>query len=382
MSATAVTPSPKVPETVRLLNELRRLKPEERKEISRKLAEKPPSQFEVPRTASGGIGDVLSLDDLLERLAEINSEEDRFERPGRYYASKIGKCFRQEWMREKLVMPDDGLPLTDPKSNYRFDPGNFAPGNATEDHIRYLREKVYSKGKPGAVLKDVRISKAIQVEIEGADGKVSTETIHAIAKSDDVIVGDNLEILDFTEMKSPIFWPKKKQYFMEKYGKTVPLSLIGIEEPTRTDGLVNVNNALQLCLGAQILADSGRAPRRVTLIYVNRERYREHIQILLAPPEVKFLYEFAIWWMTEHHLNLKSATPPASQFFMGYECKPTSCPFAQRCAALDKKDGRVKHIHPSMVGLNARLEAANAENQPPPLPPEPIDGMEARTIEG
>lgn len=346
------------PEATKILNLLRTVPEAVRSEVKAKLDPATPPRFPVSRTAAGGIEDAMPLDQILEANWDLSQAEWAARATSaskkRFNFSKIGTCFLQAWLKEKGVAGDDGLPLDHPDSQFRFAPGNSEPGHATEDHVQYLMEQVYAKGKPGAVQKDIRMSEALQVEGLDEKGEPVVQTIYVSGKSDIVIMGDNLEIIDFMELKSPIMWPRKKTAFIEKYGKAVSLNIAKIEEPAEPNGIVNLNNALQLAIGVHILRKNGIRIKKVTLLYVNRERYAEHVAILLSPAEVRELYDLAVWWITEHYSHLCQDTPPDPHFFMGYECK--RCPVTARCKSL----GGERKIHPIVPGLNERMAAAQA----------------------
>lgn len=360
MTTTADTPSSQTsPEATKALNLLRSLPAADLKVIRAKL--KPEQKFPIPRTPAGGIAESLELDDMFEAFMERN-QDDWVSIPGRYYFSKIGNCFYKEWCKENNLPCDHG---TDPNTclTCRFDAGKSEPGHAVEEYLQFMMEQVYVKGKPGSVLKDMRISDAVEVECEDAKGKLVKETIHIVGKTDMLVMGDNFEILEFEELKTPIYWPKVKNAFMKAHGKVAPLFLAGVEEPQRSDGIVNLGNALQLAVGVHILRKNGLKVRKVSLIYMSRERYRDYVKIIFSEKEVEYLYDLAVWWMTEHHANVRSGKPPLPQFMMGWECD--YCPFNARCSARNKKDGLKREIHPIVVGLDKRLQEANGAQDEP-----------------
>lgn len=364
MTPAAVTPSapttePKAsPELTKALNFLRSLPPEDLKALRAKL--RPEQAFSVPRTPAGGIAESLEIDDILEIM--MQRDEDRSIYPGRYYFSKIFSCFRKEGWKEQRRACDHGIDDLEKCETCRFDAGKSEPGHASEDHLQHLMEQVYTKGKPGSVLKDMRISVALEAECEDKDGKGVVETIYIIGKTDTLVMGDNFEVLEFNELKTPIFWPAKKNAFIKTHGKVVPLFLAGIEEPTCNDGIVNVNNAIQLAVGVHILRKNGLKVRKVSLTYMSRERYRDYVKILFTEAEVEFLYNLAVWWTTEFHAMVKRGVFPPL-FFMGYECR--NCPFQEQCVKECAENGETRKIHPSMVGINDRLAEANGS---PPRP--------------
>lgn len=298
----------------------------------------------VPRTDAGGLAESLDIDAILEAFMAAE-KRDWVPLPGRYYFSKIANCFRKEWFKEKGYLCDHNV-LPDDCETCRFDAGKAEPGHATEYWLQVLMEEVYTKGKGGAVLKDLRISKSIPA------GK---ETVYLSGKTDMMVMGDNMVVKEFTELKTAVFWKDSKTQFGKKHGKSVPLFMAGIEEPERTSGFANLNNAVQLAVGVQILRDNGITVEQASLIYMSRERYRDYLRILLSESDVKFLAEWADAWIVRHHQNLKSKTPPAPEFCMGYECR--NCPFTKAC----KDAGGKRVISPEVVGINARLEAAYAK---------------------
>lgn len=351
--------------TENIIDELRRLKPEQRAEIAAKLMPpKEPSLFEVPRNAAGGITHTLVFDEALERYNEIaNSWRGK---ENRYYFSNIGQCFRKKWFEAKGIMADDGLPPRDIKSKYRFDPGKSEVGNAMEARFQYILEQVYGAG---SILKNVRMSEEIKLPKD--DGSV--ESIFVAGKSDQLVVGDNLDILNFYEVKAPEHWPDRKKSFVNRYGKIVPLHIAGIEEPMRSEGIANINQLLQLAAGVHMLRKKGLSPQETTLFYVDRSNMRNHIEIKLSHEDAEFLHDFGIWWIMEHHTNLRSDIPPEPQYFMGWECR--LCPFAQRC----KSVGGQRRVHDNMIGINAQLATANGRDDTPGYDP-PVDGMKTSPI--
>lgn len=356
MSPAAVTSTPKETPLTKALNFLRSLPPEDLKVIRAKL--KPQPKTPVPRTPGGGIAEAMEIDDLLEAFNE--REEDRTNYLNRYYFSKIVNCFFKEWCKDNGFPCDHGMEI-DACLECRFDPGNAQPGNAVEDRLQVIMEQVYTKGKPGSVLKDMRLTDALEVECEDPDGKTVQETIYINGKTDMLQMGDNFDINEFTELKTPIFWPSKKKSFLKTNNKIVPLFLAGVEEPERPDGITNINNLVQLAFGVHVLRRKGMTIKKVALVYMNRERYREYIKILLSDADVEFLYELGVWWTTEYHSYIRSGKVPPPQFFMGYECR--NCPVAARCEERNKADGLKKAIHPVMLGLNKRMAEANAAKE-------------------
>lgn len=306
------------------------------------------------RDPAGGVSKVLSLKDELEEYSRIRGE-DFADRAGRYHFSSMGMCFRRRWYEGKGRLCDCG---NDPRicPTHRFAPGRAEPGNAVENHFRLMQESVYAGGKEGTVLKDVRFSEAIPVPL----GDGTTEDIHLAGRSDPMIVGDNLRIRRFTEVKTPFSWPDKKRSFVKSHGHSVPLALARIDVDGR--GLVNLNQALQLCAGVHIMAKHGNPPERIVLVYADRGDFDNHLEIVITLPEAEVLHDFAVWWATEHHLNLKDDRPPPPQFMMGWECN-RSCPFPGQCL----NDGGKRALHPAVIDINGRLDAAN-EAQPAPRP--------------
>lgn len=356
MSPAAVTSSKSVdpnPELTKALKFLATLSESDRKTARLKLRD--PQKFPVPRTPAGGIAEAMEWDDMLEAQME-RSKDDWESFAGRYYFSKIVNCFRKERYTDTDTPCDHGS-LPKVCLECRFDEGNSAPGNAVEEKLQQIMENVYVKGKPGAVLKDMRISDPIEVECETESGETIRETIYILGKTDMLTMGDNFEVLQFDELKTPMYWPAKKAGFIKTHGKIVPLFLAGIEEPETPNGIVNINNAVQLAIGVQILRKNGLKVRKVALTYMNRERYREHVKILFNEEETKFLYDLGVWWTQEYHAFIRSGKLPPALFFMGWECR--NCPFANRCTEQEKADGSKKKIHPAMVGLNARMAKAS-----------------------
>jgi len=311
-------------------------------------------RFPVPRTPAGGLAHSMSLDDIYEAKME-RDQRDWTPFPGRYYFSKIGSCFRKEWLKEKGTFCNhDRHPDICPEC--RFDAGKSEPGHAVEFWIEKLMEEVYTKGKGGSVLKDMRISEAIPVpQTDPKDP--STGFIHLVGKTDMLVMGDNFRVLEFMELKTAVFWKQNKTAFAEQYGKSVPLALAGIEEPEVPNGLANVNNALQLAVGVKILRNAGLTVDIASLIYMSRERYRDYVRILLSEKDVDYLHDWSVEWLLRHHENVQSDEAPAPEFMMGYECR--NCPFSNQCNEIAQERGETRHISPMMVGLNARLAEAN-----------------------
>jgi hypothetical protein len=294
---------------------------------------------EIRDAVTGGIQNVLPLSDALDAFGE-KKDHDWTPAPNRYYFSGTMSCFRKSWFKQmNRLAKQAALPEPYPEDpDNEYETGNSEAGNAVEQHLIAIWKRLY--GFEGAVLKDVRFSLSVETDFG---------PIMITGKSDPIIIGDNLDVLEFNEVKSALFWAKKHTSVTEKYGRVVPLSLVGVDSPDEA-GPANVNNVAQLALGASILAKKGMAPKKTVLTYVSRSNFEDNLQILLSPKDIEFFARLAEWWVVEHHADLqKKETPPEPQFFMGYECK--YCSFADACL----KAGGTKTIHPIMRGLNERL---------------------------
>lgn len=340
---TTPTVPPASPQVTRIVETFGALDPADQKQILAAISRKPALKFPVPRTMAGGIAESMSIDDVLEAFME-REQDDWTPYPGRYYFSKIGNCFLKEWAKEKGWLCDHGM-KENVCSTCRFDAGKSAPGHAAEYWLQNLMEQVYTKGKPGSVLKDIRISKEIRAS--------KTEVIYLVGKTDMLVVGDNFVVKEFMELKTAVFWKREKTEFAKKHGKNAPLFFAGIEEPKRPGGLANLNNALQLAVGVKVLRDAGIKVELASLVYMSRERYRDYVRILLSDTDVDYLFDWSVEWLLRHHENVKSDTPPAPEFMMGYECR--NCPFAVQCDRLCKETKQTRQISSMVVGINQRL---------------------------
>jgi len=327
---------------------------------------KPPA---VPkRTEAGGIAEYPSLDEVLDEMNRRNTWKGK---PGRYYFSAMMKCFRQAWYKEKGIPCDCGKD-PDQCPEHRFDAGKSEPGKSTEDGIRRMYAEVLNFGLvDGPILNDQRFSVPIDVEWEDEvmdeAGKwrreKRRERVHIIGKSDLLVQGDNQSILAFTEIKSPISAFKRKMTDLTTAmgSKVVPLSVAGVTEPENPDGVCSLSQLVQLAIGVKVLKEQGRAPHTARLITVSRSQYRDHIEVLVSPEEIDHLYDLAVWWTTEHHVNLQFDEPPAPRFFEGWACR--YCAFAKRCKDQAKKDGVALTMHPVVPGLQRRLDALHGPSE-------------------
>lgn len=337
-----------------MLEHVRKLTAEERQALLKEM--RAPTKWDVPRDpGSGGILASIPFDAALEGYA-AKRQDEWTPRAGRHYFSGLGRCFRWAWLKQKGVLCDCGFKI-DLCPKHRFAPGKAEGGNGAERAFQYVLEQHYASGFEGTILKNIRFSEP--VEITPDDGEPYVD--HACGRSDQILVGDNLRILNFWELKTPFFWKRKFDEIVDAMGRVVPLGTALIEDSgDAPNGVVNLNQVLQLAAGAYIMRQNGNQPNQVTLVYMDRSNYGNHLEILLSPDDVEFLHTFAIWWITEHSLNLRDDMPPPSQFFMGWECG--YCPFAAQCSALDKKLGKKRTIHPAMVGINDRLAATNRKD--------------------
>lgn len=326
-----------------------------------------PEELKVPRSRiTGGISDTLTLAESL-RLFKKLDKEHWTPRPGRYYASMLMQCFRKRYyeaMNERAIAKakSSGTPLVlpfppEPSPDWSdFTPGLAEPGNALERHLTAIWRRVY--GYEGVVLQDIRLTNEVVLQ-QDAEG-TPTESIALVAKTDPMFVGDNFEVLELNELKSVKYqFPKKLQQWVEGSGgiREFPLSILGIQTPDKTEGAVNINNAVQLAIEAKILTDRGLAPRKTKLSYILSYNWDDHLVALFSPADIELLYNVGEWWAIEHHEHLKKDTPPAPNFFMGWEC--SGCMFRGNCDKRNAQTGEKRAAHPMMKGLNERLRVAN-----------------------
>lgn len=321
------------------------------------------------KNEAGGFSRMPSLDEMLD---EISENDDYETRPGSYHFSNLMRCFRWQWYKLKDTPCDCGVPIKQCKT-HRFDAGKSKPGVAAEDGIRKLYADILNYGRhDGPILNDVRFS--IPIEVTWVEEEESTkkpgkyiarnkkQTVYLTGKSDTLIQGDNGTIIGFTELKTPIneFFPKKITNLTEAYGtKRLPLTLAGIQEPDNPKGVVSLHQLTQAGVGMKVLELHGRKPEMGVLQTVSRSNWRDHIEVVITPEEWSFLYDLAVWYVKEAHINAQFDEPPAPEFFLGWECG--YCPFNARCAAENKRSGQERVIHPTVPGLQGRIEALHDE---------------------
>ncbi len=327
---------------------------------------------------AGGISRMPTLDEVLD---EVNAQNDYEARPNSYHFSNLMRCFRWQWYKAKKVPCYHGQ-QPDECPTCRFDAGKAEPGVSTEDGIRRLYAKVLNWGRlDGPILNDVRFSIPIQVEwqeeeeSEKKPGKYILRnrktTVYLTGKSDTLIQGDNGRIIGFTEVKSPIFmFPKDITKKTNAFGtKRLPLTIAGIEEPDNPDGVVSLHQLTQAGVGMKVLEASGRAPETGLLQTISRANYRDHIEVVITPEEWNFLYEQAVWYVRENHINIQFDEPPAPEFFLGWECG--YCPFQKACEDQNRRSGESRVIHPTVPGIQSRIEALHGDKLPILKSPDP-----------
>jgi hypothetical protein len=321
------------------------------------------------KNEAGGISRMPTLDEVLD---EITDADDYEQRPGAYHFSNLMRCFRWQWYKQRGQPCGHGLPVKECKT-CRFDGGKSEPGHAAEAGIRKVYAQVLNRGNPdGPILNDMRFSIPIEVtwveeeESQKKPGKYiarnKKQTVYLTGKSDTLIQGDNGTIIGFTELKTPAneFFPKKITKKTEAYGtKRLPLTLAGIQEPDNPDGCVSLHQLTQAGVGMKVLEVNGRKPETGVLQTVSRSNWRDHIEVVLTPEEWSFLYDLAVWYVKEMHINAQFDEPPAPEFFLGWECG--FCSYAGACAEENKRTGQDRVIHPTVPGIQGRIEALHGE---------------------
>lgn len=342
-----------------------------------KVVEKPKRESLLSKLKddAGGITRLPTLDEVLD---EMNGKDDWEPRTGQhYYFSNILRCFREAWLKSKGWNCDHEL-KPDDCAICRFDAGKAQPGIGTENSIRRLYAEVLNYGRlDGPILNDVRFSVPITVEwVEEEEsqkkpGKYIARnkkaTVYLIGKTDTIIQGDNQRVIGFTELKTPIFmFPSNISKLTKALGtKRIPLSLAGILEPDNPSGVVYLPQLVQMAIGAKVLDLQGRRPELAVLQTVSRANYRDHIEVIVTPEEYSYLYDMALWWVREAHINLQFDEMPSPEFFTGKQCE--YCSFQKACEAENRRTGELRVMHPTIPGIQARIEALHATEEKPTI---------------
>jgi hypothetical protein len=340
---------------------------------------------------AGGITRMPSIDEVLDEMNQLNDWEERTARLDHFYFSGLFKCFRFDWYKSRKYPCNHGKPVNDCEV-CRFDSGKSEAGVGTENSIRRLYATVLNYGRTdGPILNDIRFSIPIEVswveeeESQKKPGKYIARnkkaTVYLVGKTDTVIQGDNQRVVGFTELKTPqsYFVVEKIKKVTESLGtKRVPLTIAGIQEDDNPRGIVSLPQVAQMAVGAFVLHKQGRTPDVAVLQTVSRANYREHIEVVVTPEEYGFLYDLALWWVREAHINRQFDSPPAPEFFTGYDC--TYCPFSDECIKENKRTGQQRVIHPMVPGIDGRIKALHAQPvQQSAVDSEPPSGQKAKS---
>lgn len=322
------------------------------------------------KDSAGGISRLPTLDEVLDEITDVDDYETK---PNAYHFSNLMRCFRWQHYKGNKRPCDHGLQVNECKV-CRFDAGKSKPGVATEAGIRQLYAEILNHGKvEGPILNDMRFSIPIEVsweeeeESEKKPGKYIVrnrkQVVVLSGKSDTIIQGDNGRIIGFTELKTPFTenFSKEIKNLTKSYGtKRLPLTIAGI----KPEGVVSLNQLVQAAVGMKALELNSRAPETGVLQTVSRSNYRDHIEIVITPEEWNLLYDMAIWYVKELHIDMQFDEPPAPEFFLGWECG--LCPFKAACAEENKRTDQQRVIHPIVPGLQGRLEALHVHKDAKP----------------
>lgn len=283
--------------------------------------------------------------DYHDSLALYKAKEDSqfTPKPQRFYASDIGRCLLQTFWKRTGEPKDAGAT--------GFDDGIGERGDSTEAQITKVLRAVHGDD---IVLQNVRFTKILDVPTpDGIDSKIAL-----VFKSDPVLIGDNLAILQFWEIKSKGYnaWMKNRglQRLLKEGLPKVPLLLAKVEAP-EVDGAASFENLLQAAIGMHLArTEAGREPAQGFLHYVDPEKHTKCVTIVLSRSDIDVLAGIAERLLQEYYTYVVSGETPPPVFMMGWECG--WCDWKNKCALRCKQTGVERSMHPLSGSVNEALE--------------------------
>lgn len=298
-----------------------------------------PDRPHVRDTVTGELEHAPTLDEALQYLDETDDYDQTH--PTVFHASQFG-CHRRkywDWIGRDLDPGESPYPK-----------GMGMAGDASEDAVEYILNKAMGWSTP--IVDNVRITR----KLDAHDGNTLTLT----GRADPIILGDNLEVERFYEVKSKQYGlPKALKSVAEMMGRRAPLWMPGIGiRDAQDEGVVPFRYAVQASVYAHTLAENGRTPKETSILYVDQSNYEEHMSILVSPSIAEFLVGVAEDWVREQYEYRKNEETPPPRFTDPKAC--SWCSYSKQCAAFNENSGEEREMWEPVKSINEDLEEFRA----------------------